>query len=141
MWRMCNRSQHLGGPDIRAPVHSYPAIGIRQRRRPFDSVVAVVRFVQEGIPFAVRGVASANILVDHDVAAGGSLMAKIDAVVAMLIVRSSLEKNWESSWRHRPVNISPKHGAVAHGHRDAVFNGHGIGLGGKTELRDDRQNC
>ena len=108
MRRMCNRSQHLGGPDIRAAIHSYSAIGIRQRRRPFDSVVAVVRFVQEGIPFAVRCVSSANILGDYDVTASRSLMAEIDAAVIVFIIRSSLEKNGESSWCGWPVNIGAK---------------------------------
>src|ERR1700693_3545054 len=136
MRRMCNRSQHLGGPDIRASIHSYSAIGIRQRRRPFDSVVAVVRFVQEGIPFAVRCVASATILVDYDVTASRCLSAEIDATVAMLVVRSSLEKNGESSWCHVPINIAAKYSAVAHGHRDAVFHSHGIGISCKSELRN-----
>ena len=60
MRRMGNRRQHLGGSNIRASIHSNSAIGIRQRRRPFDGVVAVVRFVQKGIPVAVRCVAPAN---------------------------------------------------------------------------------
>ena len=136
MRRMCNRSQHLGGPDIRASIHSYSAIGIRQRRRPFDSVVAVVRFVQEGIPFAVRCVASANILVDYDVTAGCTLMAEIDVTVAVFVVRSSREKNGKFSWRRWPVNISAKYGAVAHRHRDAVFHSHGIGIGCKSRIAE-----
>src|SRR5215471_14037416 len=28
MWRMCNRRQHLGGPDIGASIHSYSAVGV-----------------------------------------------------------------------------------------------------------------
>src|ERR1039458_2840777 len=140
MRRMCNRRQHLGSPDIRASIHSHSAIGIRQRCRPFDSVVAVVRFMQKGIPFAVRCVASADILVDHDVAAGRALMAKIDVAVAVFIVGSSREKNWESSWCHGPINVGTKHGAIAHGHSDAVFNGHGIGFGCKNKLRNDDKN-
>src|ERR1035438_4660003 len=112
MRRMCNRSQHLGGPDIRASIHSYSAIGIRQCRCPLDGVVAVVRFVQKWIPFAVRCVASANILDDHDVAAVRLLMAKIDVAVAVFIVGSSREKNREFSWSHWPVNISTKHSAI-----------------------------
>ena len=87
---MCNRSQHLGSPDIRASIHPYSAVGIRQRHSPFDSVVAILRFVQKGIPFAVRCVASANILVDYDATASPCVMAEIDATVAMLVVRSSL---------------------------------------------------
>jgi hypothetical protein len=82
---MCNRSQHLGSPDIRASIHSYSAVGIRQRCRPFDSVVAIVRFVQKGIPFAVRCVASANILVDYDVTVSPALWPKSTLPVAMLV--------------------------------------------------------
>ena len=138
---MCDRSQHLGGPDIRASIHSYSAIRISQRRRPFGSVVAVVGFVQERIPVAVRRVASANILVDHNVTARCSLMSKIDAIVVLFIVRSSREKNWESSWCRGAVNIGTKHSAIAHCHCDAVFNSHGIRLGGERESRNERQNC
>ena len=136
---MCDRGQHLRGPDVGASVHSYSAIGERQRRRPFDGVVAVIRFVQEGIPFSVRRVASANILVDYDITAGCSPIA--EAGVIAFIVRSSREKNGEFSRCRRPVNIGAKHGPVAHGGRDTVFHGHRIGVGRKSQLWNQDQSC
>src|SRR3954470_3842200 len=78
---MGNSGQHLRGPDVRASIHSYSAIGIRQRCRPLDSVVTVVGLVQEGIPFSVRGVASANILVNDNVTAGCAFIPKINGIV------------------------------------------------------------
>src|SRR5512132_3413773 len=80
---MGNRGQHLRGPDVRASIHSDSAIRIWQRCRPLNSVVAIVRFLKKGIPFSVRGVASANILVDDDVTAGCSFVPKVNGIVVM----------------------------------------------------------
>jgi hypothetical protein len=64
-------------------------------------------------------------------------MAKINGIVVVFIVGSSLEKNGEFSWCHWPVNVSMKHGAVAHFHADVVFNGHGVWLSCKSKLRNE----
>src|ERR1700721_964078 len=68
-------------------------------------------------------------------------MAKINVTIAMLVVRSSREKNREFSWCCWTVNISAKYSAVAHCDRDAVFHSHGIGLYCSSELRNESQNC
>ena len=72
MRRMSDGGQHLRGADVGAATHADLAVGIGQRGRPLHRVVAVIRFVLEGVPLAVGGVAAADVLNDDDVAASGA---------------------------------------------------------------------
>src|SRR5436189_2118912 len=83
--------KHLGCSNIRPAEHSDAAIGVWQRSGPFDCVVAIIRFVLERVPLAFRGVATAHILKDDDITAGGGLQPKRYAIV--FVVRSALQQN------------------------------------------------
>ena len=67
------------------------AVRIGQRRRPLHRVVAVVGFVLERVPLALRGVAPADVLDDDDVAAGGALHP--EAAVTVLVVGRALQQH------------------------------------------------
>jgi len=79
MRRMSRGGEHLRGTDVGTAEHANLAVGIRKGGDPLDGVVAVFGFVDEGIPVSLGGIAAANILDDHDVAARRGLECEIHA--------------------------------------------------------------
>src|SRR6266516_5553018 len=139
MRRMRDGRQHLRGSNVRTSKHPHLAVGIGQRGRPLHSVIAVVRFMLEWIPFAVRCVASTNVLNDYDIAAGCSLHTEADRVRADLVVWSALQKNRKVPVRFWPIDVSSKSRAIAHFCHDTVFDGHGVRFSRPSGLRSNGQ--
>ncbi len=86
---MSDRREHLGCPDIGTAKHTYLAVGVRQSRSPFDRIVAIVRFVLEGIPLPIGAIATTNVLDDDDVAPSCGLETEASGLA--LVVRSALQ--------------------------------------------------
>src|SRR5207302_6039149 len=134
--RMGNCREHLGRADIGAAIHSYSAVRIGKRGRPFDGVVTVVGFVKEWIPFTIGRVAAAHILIDDYVAPGGPLQTKGQVVI--LVVWSTGEKNGEFTRRIWAIDVGTKNRAIAHLHSNAALDdGRGL-IRSERKARDSR---
>lgn len=118
--RMRDGGQHLRCAHIGSAQHSDSAIGVRERGGPFNGVVAVVRFVLEGVPFAVRRISPANILDDDDIPVRCGAVAESGS--PCFVVRSSLEQDRIPAGLLGPINVGAQDSAVPHGSGHSVFD-------------------
>ena len=116
---MTDGGEHLRGTDIGSAEHADFAVGMGQRGRPLDGVVAVVDFVLEGVPLAFGGVAAAHILDDDEVTTRRGGEAEGGGV---LVVGRALRR---TGYCHRRgvVDVGIQSDTVAGLHGDAVFYG------------------
>ena len=133
---MGGRGEHLRRADVRAAEHAHPPVCMWQGRRPLDRVVPVVRLVPEGVPLALGGVATADILNDDDVSPGGCFQP--ESVISVLVVRRALQEHGKAAVRSGPVDVSPQRHAVAHLHGHVGLEDNGVRLGGGPDGRGDQ---
>src|SRR6201998_1226392 len=126
MGRTRDGSEQLRGTDVRAAEHADFAVRLRQGRGPFDGVVAVLRFVAEGIPLAFGGESSADVLNHDEIAASGRLHAKGARVV--LVRGGALQQDGVFSVGPRTIDVGIEDRAVAHLGGDVAINNHRFGL-------------
>src|SRR5258708_2890806 len=127
MRRRGDGGQHLRGAHVRSAEHADFAIRIRQRRGPFDGVVAVLAMMLERNPSARGGKTAAHILHDDDVAERSGSCTEI---AAGLVVGRAREQHGKLAIGLGPVNIGTERDTVARFHGDAALDGHFIGTGG-----------
>src|SRR5206468_3773852 len=117
----------LGGPplvlpEIAAALHRDLARGPRLLGRPLDGIHAVLLVVEEGLPAALRLVASADVLEDVDVAA----LREVDGGVvggweALGAVGSPRHEDGVLALSDRTVDVGEERHAVAHADGHAVL--------------------
>ena len=134
---MSNRCQHLRGADIRSTPHSDLAVRIGQGCGPLNRIVAVIRFMFEGVPLAVGGVTATHILNDDDVSSGRRLEAKSHS--SALVVRRALQQHGKLPCHDRPVNVGAKNDAIAHRDGHTAFRRDFVGFGGLQQRRREDQ--
>src|SRR5581483_9540587 len=96
---------------------------------PFDGVKAVIGFMLERVPFALGGVASANVLDDDDISLRGCAQAESDSPI--LVVRRALEEDRKFAVGVGAVNICLKFCSIAHGDHDIALHGDRVGVSGE----------
>ena len=137
MRRVRDRRKHLGCANIRSAKHSDFAIRIRQRCRPFDSVVPVIGLVLEGVPLALGRVAPAHIFKYDHISARRALQAKINAVV--LVVRRALQQDRKFSVGLGPKDVRLERDAIMHFHFDVTFIGNSVLVGSEAKSAKNHQ--
>ena len=94
-------------------------VASEEARRPLAGVVAVIGFDHLTLichvpdPLAVRGVATADVLNDSDVAAFGERGADLHITRVPLVVGRPTEKDGESPGSGRAIYVGPEYGAIA----------------------------
>src|SRR5580700_1954633 len=109
---MGNGGEHLRGANVGPAPHPDLAIRKGESRGPLYRVVAIVRFVLERVPFALRRVAAPDILNDGHIALRGSQFAEFGA--AILVVRRPLQQRRELAIRFWTIDVGAKRHTVSH---------------------------
>jgi hypothetical protein len=129
--RVADGGEHLGCADVGAGEHADFAVGVRQSGGPFDGVVAVVGLVLEGVPFAFRVVAAADVLRDDDETVGDAFGAEGGEVV--LVVGGAHEQDIEGTVAGGAIDVGVEGDAVAGLHGDVFLDDDvGGGWGGRS---------
>ena len=124
MGRRRDRRQELRRADVGTAKHADFAVRVRQRRGPFDGVVAVVQFVLEGVELALGLITAANVLCDDDVAAGRAAHAELES--SGFVVRRSREQHGKFTGGFRAVDVGAQSHAVAHLRGDVPLDHHSV---------------
>src|SRR5579872_4247583 len=133
MWRIGDGGKHLRGANVAAAEHADFSVGVGKSGGPFDSVVAVVGLVDEGVELAFGAVAAAGVFGDDDEAALGT--ADADAGFVATVVRSADEENGELAVGLRAIDVGFEDDAVAHGDLYIAIEDDLVGVGGERSRR------
>ncbi len=141
MRRMRRCGEHLGGSHVGATEHADAAVGVWERGRPLDAVVAILRFMNEGIPLAFRGKPPTDILYNDDVTLRRCHGKKSVIPAIYFAVGRSLQKDREFSGAVGTIDIRAQSDSVAHLGRNVAIQFHGISFGAyeRREGHDQKQ--
>lgn len=132
--RLGGGGEHLRGAHVGTAEHTDLPIRIGQSGRPLHRVVAVLRFVAEGVELAARVETAARVLEDDHVTVRGQRVAQV--LAAAPVIGRALKQHREFALGARPVDIGYQRNAVAHGGPDAKLRPHRV----SSFLRDSRRN-
>jgi hypothetical protein len=111
------RREQLRRARVGEPVHRDPAVGAWEARRPLHGVVAVLRFVNERVPLALRAEAAAAVLDDDDPALSrppGRMRVAGAGLRRRLVVRLAHEQHGVRVFPGWPVDIGVERHTVPH---------------------------
>jgi hypothetical protein len=113
--RMSDGGEHLRSADVRPAKHADLAVRIRLSGNPLDGVVAVLGFVEEGVPVTVGSIPAANVLNEDDVAVGGSALREVDVVAPdSPAIGSALKEDREFTVGIRAIDVATENDAISH---------------------------
>lgn len=113
---MGDGGKHLRRAHVGAAEHPHFAVRKGLSRDPFNRVVTILGFVDEGIPLAVGSVAAAHVLQENDIATRGGTLREIDVVTPRNgpAVWRTLQEHREFALGIGPEDIAAQNDAVAH---------------------------